>query len=153
MRGHSQSRVRVLLKAAGAAAVLGVSRLLLSGGGGPVEEPRRDKHRNRKTNDDSSHSKRSDLITYGVGYVLALLLTCAAFALVHWHWASGATALGVIFALALIQAIVHFRCFLHVSLDSSARDDLQLILFSTLIIGAMVGGTLVVLFNLRMRMM
>lgn len=151
MRGHGQSRARVLLKAAGAAAVLGTSKLLLGGAGGPAEQPQRDAH--RKPNDGGAHSKRSDLITYGVGYILALTLTCAAFALVHWHWASGATALGFIFALALIQAIVHFRCFLHVDLKQSARDDLQLILFSTLIIAAMTGGTLVVLFNLRMRMM
>ncbi|WP_457105665.1 cytochrome o ubiquinol oxidase subunit IV [Methylobacterium sp. P5_C11] len=142
-----------MLKAAGAAAVLSTSRLLFGGAGRLGGQPQRDEPRNQKPADDGSHSKRTDLITYGTGYVLALVLTCSAFALVHWHWASGATALGVIFALALIQAIVHFRCFLHVSLGRSARDDLELILFSTLTIALMTGGTLVVLFNLRMRMM
>ena len=39
------------------------------------------------------------------------------------------------------------------TLNGPARDDLQLIIFSTLIVLLMVGGTLVVLFNLRMRMM
>jgi cytochrome o ubiquinol oxidase operon protein cyoD len=151
MRGQGHSRASVLLKAAGAAAVLGTSRLLLGGAGMPGEQPQRDAR--RKPTDDGSHSERSDLITYGVGYVLALLLTCAAFALVHWHWATSTIALGIIFALALIQAIVHFRCFLHIDLKQSARDDLQLILFSTLIIAVMVGGSLVVLFNQRMRMM
>lgn len=157
MSGHGQSRARVLLKAAGAAAVLSASRLLFGGARVPGEQPQRGAHRNRnrnrKLNDDGSHSERSDLVTYGVGYALALLLTCAAFALVHWHWTTGTTALGVIFGLALIQAIVHFRCFLHIDLTRSARDDLQLILFSTLIIAVMVGGSLVVLFNERMRMM
>ncbi|MHA6720419.1 hypothetical protein ACX40Y_13325 [Sphingomonas sp. RS6] len=57
------------------------------------------------------------------------------------------------FGLALVQMIVQFRCFLHISLQRSARDDLRLILFSTLIVALMVGGTLVILFNLRMRMM
>lgn len=151
MSGHGQTRATILLKAAGAAAVLGASRLLSGGAGVPGEEPKRDTH--RKPSDDGSHSERSDLITYGVGYVLALLLTCGAFALVHWHWATSTTAISIIFALALAQAIVHFRCFLHVDLKQSARDDLQLILFSTLIIGVMVGGSLVILFNLRMRMM
>ena len=56
-------------------------------------------------------------------------------------------------ALALVQMVVHFRFFLHISLAKSARDDLQLILFSTLIMVLMVSGTLVVLFNLRHRMM
>ncbi|TXN19976.1 cytochrome-c oxidase [Methylobacterium sp. WL9] len=137
-----------LLKLAGAAAVLGASKVLFredkaatsgSVGDSPVE--------------DRSQSRQSDLITYGVGYGLALLLTCLAFALVYWRWASGATALGLVYALALVQAIVHVRCFLHIDLKRSARDDLQLILFSTLIVLLMVGGTLVVLFNLRMRMM
>ena len=142
-----------MLKAAAAAALLGTSRLLLGGTEKPRRRLRHDARRTQERTDDNAHSKRTDLITYGVGYVLALALTCAAFALVHWHWASGTTALGVIFALALIQAIVHFRCFLHVSLGRSARDDLELILFSTLIIAVMTGGTLVVLFNLRTRMM
>ena len=39
------------------------------------------------------------------------------------------------------------------SLARSSRDDLQLILFSTLIVALMVGGTLVILFNLHGRMM
>ena len=142
-----------MLKAAGAAAVLGTSRLLLDATEKQRGQPRHDACRTQERTAESVHSKRTDLINYGVGYVLALTLTCAAFALVHWHWASGTTALGVIFALGLIQAIVHFRCFLHVSLSRSARDDLELILFSTLIIAVMTGGTLVVLFNLRTRMM
>ena len=88
-----------------------------------------------------------------IGYGLALLLTAVAFALVHWHLTQPSTALAIVFALALVQILVHVRCFLHVTLYGPARDDLQLIAFSTLIILFMVGGTLVVLFNLRMRMM
>lgn len=153
MDERGQSRARILLKGAGAAAVLSAFRALFGEAGVSGGRPQRNVHHNQKSSGDGSHSERSELITYGIGYVLALLLTCAAFALVHWNWASGPTALGVIFALALIQAIVHFRCFLHVTLNHSARDDLQLILFSTLIIAVMTGGTLVVLFNLRMRMM
>lgn len=143
------SRAALALKIAGAAAVIGASKALFRASPGIVAR--------EGTGDtpagDGAHSRPSDLITCGVGYLLALALTCIAFALVHWRWASGATALGIVFALALVQAIVHFRCFLHVDLKRSARDDLQLILFSTLIIALMVGGTLVVLLNLRMRMM
>ena len=56
-------------------------------------------------------------------------------------------------ALGLAQMLVHFRFFLHIDLKQSAKADLQLILFSTMIVALMVGGTLVVLFNLRARMM
>jgi cytochrome o ubiquinol oxidase operon protein cyoD len=49
--------------------------------------------------------------------------------------------------------VVHFRRFLHIDLKRSARADLQLILFASLIVALMVGGTLVILRNLRTRMM
>ena len=103
--------------------------------------------------DEPQGSAVPELVTYAVGYGLALLLTGAAFAVVYWRLATPATALGIVFGLALVQMLVHFRCFLHVDLAKSSRDDLQLILFSTMIVLLMVGGTLVVLFNLRMRMM
>jgi len=98
-------------------------------------------------------AKRPEFITYLAGYVVALLLTGAAFGLVHWRVFSVQTTLGVVFGLALIQIIVHFRFFLHLSLARSKREDLHLVLFSTLIVLLMVGGTLVVLANLRARMM
>ena len=96
---------------------------------------------------------RGDFITYGVGYVLAMALTAAAFALVYFRLAPPTAGFASILALGFVQIIVHMRCFLHVSLQRSARSDLTLVLFSTLIIALMVGGTLVILFNLRMRMM
>ena len=70
------------------------------------------------------------------------------------HWpASICDTLAIVLGLALVQMVVHFRFFLHISFRKSARDDLQLILFSTLIVILMVSGTLVILFNLRARMM
>jgi cytochrome o ubiquinol oxidase operon protein cyoD len=96
---------------------------------------------------------RGDFVTYAMGYLLALALTGAAFALVRFHLAAPAAGFAVILGLGLLQIIVHMRCFLHMSLQRSARSDLTLVLFSTLIIALMVGGSLVILFNLRMRMM
>lgn len=97
--------------------------------------------------------KSRDIRGYLFGYVLALMLTAGAFALVHWPSLASATTFAIVLVLALAQMIVHFRFFLHITLAKSAREDLQLILFSTLIIILMVSGTLVILFNLRMRMM
>jgi cytochrome o ubiquinol oxidase operon protein cyoD len=97
--------------------------------------------------------KRDEIRSYAFGYVLALALTGAAFATVHWPHFVSTTTLAIVLGLAFVQMVVHFRFFLHISLGRSARDDLQLILFSTLIIILMVSGTLVVLFNLRARMM
>lgn len=97
--------------------------------------------------------ERRETMTYVVGYGLALLLTVAAFGLVYLHLLDGRRAFYAVLGLGLAQMVVHFRCFLHIDLRRSARADLQLILFSTLIVALMVGGTLVVLFNLRARMM
>jgi cytochrome o ubiquinol oxidase operon protein cyoD len=91
--------------------------------------------------------------TYVVGCGLALLLTFAAFLLVRLRWLGGRQAFYTVLGLGLVQMLVHFRCFLHIDLKRSARADLQLILFSSLIVALMVGGTLVILLNLRTRMM
>ena len=152
MTRQGSTRGAVLLKAVGAAGLIGLARIV-SGGLAAGRHPAEPEGGSSAQANDGLHSRRRDLVTYGIGYGLALLLTCAAFAVVTWRWAAGATALGVVFGLALVQAVVHFRCFLHIDFKRSARDDLQLIVFSTLIIALMVGGTIVVLVNLRMRMM
>lgn len=101
----------------------------------------------------SPHLQRRETMTYVVGYGLALLLTGAAFGLVYLHLLGVRQAFYTVLGLGLVQMVVHFRCFLHIDLKRSARADLQLILFSSLIVALMVGGTLVILLNLRQRMM
>ena len=98
-------------------------------------------------------TRREEVRSYATGYALAMALTGAAFATVHWPSLVSTTTLTIVLGLALVQMVVHFRFFLHISLQKSARDDLHLILFSTLIVILMVSGTLVILFNLRARMM
>ena len=146
MTGPKRSRAVRLAELFGATVVIAAMMILYKGGpvGVQAEPP---------SPPEPPRSPRPEIITYAVGYGLGLLLTVAAFALVHWHWASPPTALWTVFALALAQIVVHFRCFLHVTLRGPSHDDLSLILFSSVIILLMVCGTLVILFNLRMRMM
>ena len=101
----------------------------------------------------SPQLQRRETMTYVVGYGLALLLTCAAFGLVYLHLLDARQAFYTVLGLGLVQMVVHFRCFLHIDLTRSARADLTLILFSTLVVALMVGGTLVILMNLQTRMM
>ncbi|MBW4047626.1 MAG: cytochrome-c oxidase [Proteobacteria bacterium] len=100
-----------------------------------------------------STAYRRDLLAYGLGLLSALLLTAAAFALVQWPTFSTNGLLTGIYVLGLLQIIAHFRFFLHIGWTKSKREDLQLLLFSSLIILLMVAGTVAVLANLRMRMM
>lgn len=105
------------------------------------------------TKDSNLRSQeRRDFRTYLWGFILALSLTLVPFALVYWAAAPRFTLLIVIGALALIQMLVHFRCFLHITL-SHQREDLQLILFSALLVIIMVAGTIWIMTNLALRMM
>lgn len=102
--------------------------------------------------DSEAEDPRREFREYCIGGSLALLLTVAAFALVASHWLDQLACLGVISGLALVQMLVHFRYFLHIDLRRSHRDELQLILFTGLILLLMTGGTIWILWNLHSRM-
>ena len=95
---------------------------------------------------------RADLRQYLTGFALALFLTLIAFALIWWDIADRATTLWIIAALAVAQVIVHLRYFFHIDLSRQKREDLQLILFSLLILAMMAGGTIWIMANLAGRM-
>lgn len=96
---------------------------------------------------------RRELRSYIVGFALALLLTVAAFGLAAFRLLSGGALMATIGLLALVQVAVHFRFFLHIDLSRQKREDLQLILFTGLLILIMVAGSLWILVNLDSRMM
>ena len=101
-----------------------------------------------ETHEDHAKERRDYLLGYG----LALALTLFAFAIVAFDLASRSTALLTIAGLGVVQLIVQFRYFLHIDLQKSHRDDLQLIPFTGLLATIMVGGTIWIIFN-QMKMM
>jgi cytochrome o ubiquinol oxidase operon protein cyoD len=102
--------------------------------------------------DEHVETHAQDLRSYCVGGILALALTALAFWLVIFEILPEFERLVAISVLAVAQIIVHFRYFLHISWYSH-RDELQLVLFTGLILFLMVGGTIWILFNLHERMM
>lgn len=106
----------------------------------------------RRRGGDSGGAYRRDLRTYIWGLVLALTLTAAPFALVYWHAMAPSSLLIAIGVFALVQALVHFRCFLHINPPRENVDKLLLVLFTVMILIMMVGGTIWVLGNLHARM-
>lgn len=102
--------------------------------------------------EDQEAEYRRERRSYVVGFLLALLLTAVPFALVYWSAASVVGVLAAIAACALLQIVVHFRFFLHIDLSRQKREDLELILFSTLILAIMIGGTIWIMANLATRM-
>jgi len=93
-----------------------------------------------------------ELRSYLIGFILALTLTIVPFALVAWGDFSSHVTLTVIIVLGLIQVVVHFRFFLHIDLSRQKREDLQLILFSVLLLMIMGVGTVWIMANLAHRM-
>ena len=101
---------------------------------------------------DPMQEERREFRSYVWGAGIALLLTLVPFALVHWAGLPRLPMLIVIGVFALVQILVHFRCFLHISF-AHKREDLQLILFSALLDDdIMVAGTIWIMASLALRM-
>jgi cytochrome o ubiquinol oxidase operon protein cyoD len=99
------------------------------------------------------NDRARETLGYVAGLLVAAMLTGCAFATVRWPSLFGSHTFAIVCIVGLLQAIAQFRFFLHVRLKGSARDDLLLLLFSSLIIALMAGGTLVLMAKLRERMM
>lgn len=89
---------------------------------------------------------------YRAGLLLAIFLTLIPTALAHWMpLTTSATRYGVLMLLA-VQVMVHFYFFLDIGMRRSERDRLGLVVLATIVIGLMMGGTLVVFFDQMGRM-
>jgi len=102
---------------------------------------------------DQVHVESREQRSYIIGFVLSVVLTCLAFGLVWLGLLPAGSAFAVITILAIVQIIVHLRCFLHIDHDRSHRDDLWLVLLTALILTIVIGGTIWILLNQHMRMM
>ena len=95
---------------------------------------------------------RQETRAYLWGFATALALTGASFAVVVWGGLAFRTTLAVLGVLGLAQIVVHLRSFLHIDLSRQKREDLHLILFSTLLLAIMSVGTIWIIGNLSTRM-
>ncbi len=96
--------------------------------------------------------ERREFRSYVWGVGSALVLTVVPFALVHWFLnISRLWLLIAIGAFALVQILVHFHFFLHIGFKQK-REDLQLLLFSGLLMTIMVAGTIWIMASLAQRM-
>lgn len=91
------------------------------------------------------------LKSYIIGFVLAVILTAIPFILVAAGWLPRGTMFLVIAAAAIVQVVVHLRFFLNLSLTSTPRENIFALVFASVLIFIMVGGTMWIMFNLDYR--
>jgi len=96
---------------------------------------------------------RHEVRGYLTGFALAVALTAVPFAMVWMGGFSTVTVIAVIAVLGMIQTAVHVRYFLHVDGSIDHREELNLLLFSLLLLFLMAAGTVWVVVNMNTRMM
>ncbi|EQC01382.1 cytochrome o ubiquinol oxidase subunit IV [Photorhabdus temperata] len=98
-------------------------------------------------------ASHGSLKSYIIGFVLSVILTVIPFWMVMDGSASHTTILTTVVALAVVQILVHFIYFLHMNTSSEERWNLVALLFTILIIGIVVVGSLWIMYNLNINMM
>lgn len=90
---------------------------------------------------------------YLTGFVLAALLTAIPFWLVMDHVLSPGQAALAVMALAAIQVVVHMIYFLHLSSRAEGGWSMLALLFTVLLVGIVLSGSLWVMHHLDVNMM
>jgi cytochrome o ubiquinol oxidase subunit IV len=103
---------------------------------------------------DSAGAGRGSFKSYTIGFILSIVLTAIAFALVmqsgelpRWAVSFG------IFGAAILQILVHLHYFLHLDTTSTARWNVLALIITLLIMILFVGLTLWIMADLNYRMM
>jgi len=107
-----------------------------------------------RRDDELQHQKEEhrEFRSYVWGVGSALVLTVVPFGLVYWFANIPRLWLLILIGIfALIQILAHFRFFLHIDFNQK-REDLQLLLFSSLLLFIMVAGTVWIMASLTQRM-
>ena len=102
---------------------------------------------------DTTGASRGNFKSYATGFILSIVLTVIAFALVMSGAVSGPALLFGIFGAAVVQILVHLHYFLHLDTSSSARWNVVALICTLLIMVLFVGLTFWIMANLNYRMM
>ncbi|MEJ2166347.1 MAG: cytochrome o ubiquinol oxidase subunit IV [Deltaproteobacteria bacterium] len=100
---------------------------------------------------ESSGASRGSLKSYITGFILSIVLTGIAFALVMSGMFSDTAVLFGIFAAAVVQILVHLHYFLHLDASSAMRWNVLALLLTLLIMTLFVWGTLWIMGHLNYR--
>ena len=91
--------------------------------------------------------------SYTVGFILSLVLTTLAFAMVMFGDLTKGAVIAIIIVTAIAQILVQLSFFLHLNFSSEARWNMLALIFAILLMTLFVGGSLWIMYNLNYRMM
>lgn len=98
-------------------------------------------------------SSHGNATSYIIGFVLAVILTAAAFIVVMGHSLSPSATLMAITVLAAIQVVVHLIFFLHMSTTAEQAWDNKVFLFTLGFVVIFFVGTMFIMDNTAAHMM
>ncbi|ATU73408.1 cytochrome o ubiquinol oxidase subunit IV [Komagataeibacter medellinensis] len=101
----------------------------------------------------SSGESHGSVGSYLTGFVLAVILTVAAFGLVMSHAMSPSATGGAIALLAVVQIVVHLIYFLHMNGSSEQRWNVMAFVFTVLSVLVLVAGTMFIMHDTSINMM
>lgn len=105
-----------------------------------------------QTSIDSAGASEGTFKSYTIGFVLSIVLTAIAFALVIYNILSIPATIIAIFSAAVLQIMVHLYYFLHVNTSSKARWNVLALLLAVLIMILIIGGTIWIMLHLNYRL-
>jgi len=101
--------------------------------------------------DQGAHGSRK---AYLIGFWLSVLLTAIPFYLVMSGIVQNREATGVLLvAMAAVQIVVHMVCFLHMNGRSENGWTMMSLIFTVIIVGIVLSGSLWVMYHLNVNMM
>ena len=101
----------------------------------------------------SSGEGHGSVGSYLTGFVLAVILTVAAFGLVMSHAMSPSATGGAIALLAVVQIVVHLIYFLHMDTKSEGGWTFMALIFTVVVLLITLSGSLWVMYNMNKNMM
>lgn len=101
----------------------------------------------------SSGTSPKTLAAYVTGFVLCIILTLIAFALVGKQLLTGSDVYIALSILALVQLFVQVICFLRLNASAEGQWNLMPFLFALLVVMILVSGSLWIMYNLNYNMM
>ncbi|CAL4869255.1 hypothetical protein MMA231_03546 (plasmid) [Asticcacaulis sp. MM231] len=91
--------------------------------------------------------------SYLIGFILSVILTAIPFGLTMAHMLPASSLIPVVVAIGVVQIMVHLYFFLHMNTSSSQMWNNAAFVFTVLIVGILIVGSLWVMYHLNTNMM